>query len=64
MGLKTDQIELLPPKRKGGKWYFHRRSRNGQIADASQGYSRKDGAKRGAQRNFPHLPVVVRGRAA
>ncbi len=50
--------------RKDGKralWYFRRVARNGRVTDPSQGYARKDSAKRGAMRRWPDLPIVIRG---
>ncbi len=39
-------------------WYFRHVARNGRVADGSQGYARKDSAKRGALRRWPDLPVI------
>ena len=52
----TAKIELL--KGRDGRWFFHRRASNGQITDQSQGYTRKDSAKRAARKLYPGLPIV------
>lgn len=53
---RTAKIELL--KGRDGQWYWHRRASNGQITDQSEGYTRKDSAKRAAKKVHPGLPVV------
>lgn len=38
-----------------GRWYFHKRSANGQIVMDSQGYKTKHGAKEAIKREYPTL---------
>lgn len=42
-----------------GRWYFHRRSSNGQVTQASQGYAHKRGAVFAARRDIGRLPIVT-----
>jgi len=52
------KIELF--KGKGsGKWYFHKKSRNGQISQPSQGYKHKSSAKKAAWRDIPEAKIMV-----
>lgn len=50
------KIELF--KGSNGKWYFHKRSRNGLISQPSQGYKHKSSAKRAAWRDIPEAKVL------
>lgn len=40
------------------RWYFHRKSANGQITQASQGYASSQGCRRAAKRDLPGLKLV------
>ena len=42
-----------------GQWYFHAVSRNGQVGDVSEGYTRKSDALRGAARWHPGVPYEL-----
>ena len=53
---RTAKIELLVGR--DGRWNYHRRATNGQITDQSQGYTRKDSARRAARKAYPDLPVI------
>lgn len=53
--LKHSCVELWQGR--DGRWYFHKRNRNGRITEPSQGYSRKDSAKRAAKRDIPGFPI-------
>ncbi len=41
----------------GGRWYFHKRSGNGQITMDSQGYKQKRYAKEAIKREYPKSPI-------
>lgn len=41
-----------------GKWYFHRRARNGKITDASQGYSTASNCRRAIRHRWPGAQIV------
>jgi uncharacterized protein YegP (UPF0339 family) len=40
------------------RWYFHKKSANGEITMDSQGYKEKRYAKVAIKREYPNLPVV------
>jgi uncharacterized protein YegP (UPF0339 family) len=41
-----------------GRWYFHKRARNGKVVDASQGYANAGNARRAARRLHPSAPLT------
>lgn len=41
-----------------GRWYFHKKSANGQLTMDSQGYKEKRYAKVAIKREYPNLRVV------
>lgn len=43
-----------------GKWYFHRRARNGKITDASQGYSTASNCRRAIRHRWPGAHITAR----
>lgn len=55
--VKTPKVQLWPGK--DGKWYFHRRNRNGSNTEPSQGYASKASATKAAERDIPGLPIEV-----
>lgn len=42
--------------RNGHSWYWHEKSRNGQIKSVSEAYTRKSSAKRAAARKVKETP--------
>lgn len=49
--------------KKNGKWYFHRKARNGKITDPSQGYATASNARRAIRTRWPNLTAgqLVKG---
>lgn len=39
------------------QWYWHARARNGQVIAASEAYTRRASAVRGAKRAFPGVTI-------
>jgi uncharacterized protein YegP (UPF0339 family) len=42
---------------RNGRWYFHKKNRNGQVTQSSQGYKEKRYAKVAIKRDIPGLPI-------
>jgi uncharacterized protein YegP (UPF0339 family) len=43
-----------------GRWYFHKKNRNGKITEASQGYKERRYAVAAAKRDIPGFRIVER----
>jgi uncharacterized protein YegP (UPF0339 family) len=54
--VRATTVELFQDRY--GDWRFRAKAGNGEIIAASEGYSRKDSAKRGARRAFPAARIV------
>jgi uncharacterized protein YegP (UPF0339 family) len=53
---KSDKIELILGG--DGKYYFHKKAKNGKITEQSQGYKQKRYAMVAIRRDFPGLEIV------
>lgn len=54
--MKKSPITIQTAKGKNGLWYWHARAKNGKIvADGSEGYNRRSGAKRGCKSFLSHI---------
>lgn len=47
-------------KARNGRWYFHRKARNGKVTDPSQGYAgpSTSNVRRAIRRRWPDLPMI------